>query len=154
MKELRRGGAALQVLHTGITTLLTATTIILGLIAAVLAEEVGNLAALSERKAWFESLKPDDGGGSCCALGDCHRTEAVWRKKTNGWWAVVNGEWRPVPPSRVITKQQSIDGDAYVCNGEDHPDGISYYESSCNCIVHTPPSKGVIYCFVPPSTSF
>jgi hypothetical protein len=88
------------------------------------------------RGAWFESLKMPGSNASCCGVGDCHRTEAEWRD--GQWWAIVNGNWLPVPDSRVLASPVSIDGSAYVCFGS--PEWI------IGGFGMEPP----IYCFVPP----
>ena len=62
---------------------------------------------------WFKSLKQPGSGFSCCDISDCKRTEADWRG--GQWWAVVSGEWTPIPRDKELDKQ-SIDGDAYVCS--------------------------------------
>jgi hypothetical protein len=81
--------------------------------------------AEGNRASWFHSLKQPVTGMSCCDIADCHATQADWRQ--GEWWAKVEGEWQPVPKSKLL-KKTSIDGQAYVCSG---------------------PSR-VIYCFVPP----
>ncbi len=70
-------------------------------------------AQAEERRAWFKSLKQPDTGYSCCDISDCRRTDANWRQ--GQWWAVVSGEWTPIPPEKELDKR-SIDGDAYVCS--------------------------------------
>jgi hypothetical protein len=62
---------------------------------------------------WFRSLKQPGSGFSCCDISDCKRTEADWRG--GQWWAVVSGEWTPIPRDKELDKQ-SLDGDAYVCS--------------------------------------
>lgn len=98
----------------------------------------GSTAQAGELGAWFRSLRMPGTNLSCCGLGDCHRTDADWRG--GQWWAIVDGMWRAVPPSKVLTKPFSIDGAAYVCNGSPTFD-IPGLEKA------RPP----IYCFVPPS---
>lgn len=63
---------------------------------------------------WFKSLKQPGSGFSCCDKSDCRRTDADWR--AGQWWAVVSGEWTPIPQDKVLLDKQSIDGDAYVCS--------------------------------------
>jgi hypothetical protein len=74
-----------------------------------------DVAAASEqdRGSWFKSLRQPMTGFSCCDISDCRRTDADWRQ--GQWWAVVSGEWTPIPPDKELEKQ-SIDGDAYVCS--------------------------------------
>jgi hypothetical protein len=82
-------------------------------------------ARAESRAAWFQSLRQPQTGMSCCSLADCHAATADWRG--DGWWAKVDGEWMPVPKSKLL-KKTSIDGQAYICTG---------------------PMR-TIYCFVPP----
>jgi len=70
-------------------------------------------ADAQDRGSWFKSLKQPGSGFSCCDISDCKRTEADWRG--GQWWAVVSGEWTPIPRDKELDKQ-SIDGDAYVCS--------------------------------------
>lgn len=70
-------------------------------------------SAEEDRAAWFKSLRQPVTGHSCCDISDCRRTDADWRG--GQWWAVVGGEWTPIPPDKELEKQ-SIDGDAYVCS--------------------------------------
>jgi hypothetical protein len=104
--------------------------------SALLVASCWSTALAGERGAWFQSLKMPGTKASCCGLGDCHRTEADWRK--GQWWAIVDDKWRPVPPSQVLTSPPSIDGSAYVCNGSPSWSVGGSME---------PP----IYCFVPPN---
>jgi hypothetical protein len=69
--------------------------------------------AEEDRGVWFKSLRQPGTGYSCCDISDCRRTDADWRD--GQWWAVVSGEWTPIPADRELEKQ-SIDGDAYVCS--------------------------------------
>ncbi len=82
-----------------------------GLVAACAFAFVASAGA-EDRGAWFKSLRMPNTGFSCCDISDCRRTDANWRD--GQWWAVVDGAWTPIPPSRELDKQ-SIDGDAYVC---------------------------------------
>jgi hypothetical protein len=83
-------------------------------------------AGAEDRSAWFKSLMQPDTGLSCCDISDCRRADADWRD--GQWWAVVEGQWTPIPPQKELSKR-SIDGDAYVCSS---------------------PSRK-IYCFVKPN---
>jgi hypothetical protein len=97
-----------------------------------------------QRAEWFASLRTPS-GRSCCELSDCHRTEATLQAD-GSWFAVVDGKWRRIPPEKVLKSPQSIDGDAYVCNGKPW----SGSNQVNGAIVNAPPSAGAIYCFVPP----
>ena len=83
----------------------------------------------AQQNEWMRSLIRPDTKTSCCSLNDCNPTDADWRN--DQWWAVIRGEWRPVPHDKVLTKPLSIDGEAWVCA-----------------------SKQQIYCFIPPLTSY
>lgn len=96
------------------------------------------------RGAWFKSLKMNQSGNSCCDLSDCQQTLAK-QEPDGSWSAIVNGKWRTIPPSVVLTKPLSIDGEAYVCNGKDSVGGPGYSPTSI---------AGTIYCFVPPVPGF
>jgi hypothetical protein len=85
-------------------------------------------AHAEDRGAWFKSLRQPNTGISCCDVADCRRTDANWHG--GQWWAIVEGEWTPIPPEKEVDRQ-SIDGEAYVCSGRSHR----------------------IYCFVKPSLS-
>lgn len=108
------------------------TTLIVSLFAATL---LGTLlpAHAEDRGSWFKKLMRPDTGTSCCDIADCHRTDADWRG--GQWWAVVQGQWTPVPPEKELRNKTSIDGDAYICSSQ-HPS-----------------STVTIYCFVPPIMS-
>ena len=97
-----------------------------GVFLGVALASAGIARADESRRAWFKSLTQPTTGGSCCDLSDCARTDADWRD--GQWWAVVSGEWTPIPRDRELDKK-SIDGDAYVCSS---------------------PSRN-IYCFVKPT---
>jgi hypothetical protein len=95
-----------------------------------------NPAATRSRGEWFKSLiQPGTGGAPCCDIADCKRTNAEWRK--DGWWAEVQGVWRPIPALSVLKSPRSIDGEAYVCSGD-----TTYSDR------HSLEPR--IYCFVPP----
>ena len=100
----------------------------------------------ASRGEWFEKLKTPS-GESCCNLSDCRQIQAEWRADTEGWWALVNGTWRPVPADKVLTSPRSIDGAAYLCMGSDSGgdalDGQGYLPGNVRL-------RGAIYCFVPP----
>jgi hypothetical protein len=107
------------------------------LLSALLAA-AGTAAVANERSDWFKSLKIPGNQASCCDIADCQPTDADWR---NGqWWVRLDGRWRPVPHSKVLTTPVSIDGAAYVCIG---PATWSFGG--------TPPTEAPIYCFVPPN---
>jgi hypothetical protein len=105
--------------------------------SALLAAACWSAALAGERGDWFKSLKMPGTKASCCDVGDCHATEADWRD--GEWWAIVHGEWRVVPQSKILASPFSIDGAAYVCTG------------SPAWTIGEPETKPPIYCFVPPN---
>jgi hypothetical protein len=84
---------------------------------------------------WMRSLKRPGGEGSCCSLNDCLPTDAEW--KDGQWWAIVRGKWMAIPADKVLASPISMDGEAWVCAGQSAPGW-------------TP----VLYCFVPPLSSY
>lgn len=95
----------------------------------------GAAAAAENRGQWFKSLLRPGTGISCCDISDCRKTDARWQD--DGWWAVVLGKWRPIPPESVLTAPRTLDGEAYVCAGD-----VQDFEAH-RLDVH-------VYCFVPP----
>jgi hypothetical protein len=89
----------------------------------------------AEQDQWMRSLQRPGGEGSCCSLNDCLPTDAEWRE--GQWWAIVRGIWTAIPPGKVLTSPLSMDGESWVCAGPGAPGW-------------TP----VIYCFVPPLSSY
>jgi hypothetical protein len=98
------------------------------LVAAMLPAGAALAANAGDKGDWFKGLKQPGTGLPCCDISDCRRTEAEWR--SGQWWAIVRGEWTPIPRRREV-HVQSFDGEAYVCTSQKR----------------LPPS---IYCFVPP----
>jgi hypothetical protein len=62
---------------------------------------------------WFENLRQPKTGYSCCSIADCAKAEADFRE--GQWWAIVSGQWTPIPPDKEL-ETQSFDGNAYVCS--------------------------------------
>jgi len=83
----------------------------------------------AQQDQWMRSLIRPDTGTSCCNLNDCSPTDAEWRD--GQWWAVYQGEWRAIPPEKVLSKPLSMDGEAWLCAME-----------------------RTIFCFVPPLNSY
>lgn len=103
------------------------------IIATVAAFASSGAAAGSPDGAWFNSLKQNVTGASCCNVADCKITTADWRGGDNGqWWADVQGEMTPIPRDKELKNRPSPDGEAYVC--------ASYARQ--------------IFCFVPPNLGF
>lgn len=82
-----------------------------------------------EYSQWMRSLVRPDTGTSCCNFQDCRPTEADFRD--GQWWADVLGEWRPIPPEKVVKDPPSIDGEAWVCA-----------------------MNRTIFCFIPPAMGY
>ena len=94
---------------------------------------------------WFSSLRQPGTRFSCCNFLDCHQTEA--RQLVDRTWTAVirdykGTRWVAVPPSKVVKRPLSIDGDAYICYGEA---AATHREDD-----DEPAYDATIYCFVPP----
>ena len=63
--------------------------------------------------AWMESLQQPN-GSSCCNRMDCAPTDA-WRLSGEHYSVFLAGEWREVPPERVITNRGNPVGRAVLC---------------------------------------
>jgi hypothetical protein len=62
---------------------------------------------------WFNSLRQPGSGMSCCSIADCRPVD--YRTVDNHYEAYIEGEWRPVPPDKVITRADNPTGRAVVC---------------------------------------
>ena len=68
----------------------------------------------AENHDWYQGLKQPGTGFSCCngtangVEGDCRPTRAYLNDDGN-WYALLDGNWVPVPP-RVVLKQLAPDG--------------------------------------------
>ena len=62
---------------------------------------------------WFRSLRQPGTGISCCSMADCRTTD--YRMTEEGYEALIDGEWRPVPPERVLDHTENPTGRAVVC---------------------------------------
>jgi hypothetical protein len=80
--------------------------------------------------AWYHSLKAPNGSG-CCDFADCRSTES--RITADGYEALIENKWVPVPRERVLTETSSPTGRAVVCYQPNYPQ--------------------LIYCFVRPPES-
>ena len=85
--------------------------------------------ATADQDQWMKSLIRPDTGTSCCNLNDCNPTDAEWRD--GQWWAVYKGQWRAIPPEKVLSKPLSLDGEAWLCAMD-----------------------RTVFCFVPPLNSY
>ncbi len=81
--------------------------ILLCSVGAAIARDNGRYKGVpDEIRNWFnEQTSPED-GRSCCSLADGFETQEDIR---NGqYWATIEGNWYPVPPSRVIHKGNPV----------------------------------------------
>jgi hypothetical protein len=62
---------------------------------------------------WFNSLRQPGSGISCCSVADCRPVD--YRTVDNHYEAFIEGEWRAVPPERVISRADNPTGRAVVC---------------------------------------
>src|SRR3990167_9171814 len=70
----------------------------------------------AQSDAWMRSLIRPDVGTTCCSLNDCQPTDAEWRD--GQWVAIIRGKWTPIPPEKIVASPLSIDGEAWVCSGD------------------------------------
>jgi hypothetical protein len=62
---------------------------------------------------WFNSLRQPGSGISCCSIADCRPVD--YRTVDNHYEAYIEGEWRAVPPDKVISRADNPTGRAVVC---------------------------------------
>ena len=62
---------------------------------------------------WFQGLKQPGTGISCCSIADCRQTD--FRVTGSHCEALVEGEWRPIPPEKVLEGTDNPTGRAVVC---------------------------------------
>lgn len=74
---------------------------------------------------WYQSLKMPGTPFSCCSMADCRPTD--YRMGDNGYEALLDGKWVPVPQDRVLVGYTNPVGRAVVCSS----------------------GNGTILCFVP-----
>lgn len=74
---------------------------------------------------WYEGLKRPDAIGSCCnklkvattgeTIGDCRPTRATIGRD-GIWRALIDGDWTPVPPEKVLPAELNQDPlQAHIC---------------------------------------
>lgn len=107
------------------------------------------------RAAFFHGLKQPGTDISCCDISDCRKTRAEW--KAGGWRAEVlmpdgSKAWTAIPPSKVLLKPPSIDGEAYLCQSKGNVAGPAYSDSGG--LTQRSASDPIIYCFIPPVMGF
>src|SRR5689334_12264101 len=61
---------------------------------------------------WFQGLRQPGTGISCCSMADCRPTDF----RTNGshYEAMIEGEWRVVPPHVILEQIENPTGHAVV----------------------------------------
>lgn len=62
---------------------------------------------------WFEGLRQPGTGMSCCSIADCRQTD--FRINGSHYEALVEGEWREVPPDKILERMDNPTGRAVVC---------------------------------------
>lgn len=100
---------------------------VIGLLLAthfpVLAQSGHHGEGHAENHDWYQKLKQPGTGYSCCngatngVEGDCRQTRA-YQTDDGTWRALINGQWKPVPP-RVVLQQLSPDGNSHICANKD-----------------------------------
>jgi hypothetical protein len=62
---------------------------------------------------WFQGLKQPGTGMSCCSIADCRQTD--FRVAGSHYEAMIEGEWRPIPPDKILPGTDNPTGHAVVC---------------------------------------
>lgn len=62
---------------------------------------------------WFQSLRQPHTGMSCCSVSDCRQTD--FRIEGGQYEALIDGQWRRVPPEVVLQRTDNPTGRAVVC---------------------------------------
>jgi hypothetical protein len=62
---------------------------------------------------WFNSLRAPFTNALCCSIADCRPTDS--RISGDHYEAFVGGQWRSVPPDRVLQRTDNPTGRAVVC---------------------------------------
>jgi hypothetical protein len=62
---------------------------------------------------WYNNLRQPWTNALCCSMADCRPTEA--RTAGDNYEAFVGGEWRAVPPDKVLQRSDNPTGHAVVC---------------------------------------
>lgn len=62
---------------------------------------------------WFKSLAQPDSGVSCCSLADCRPAE--YRQGKEGYEVLIEGEWVPVPPEKILQRIDNPTGRPILC---------------------------------------
>ena len=91
------------------------------LIALILAAAAAGIAAHAappenadpRLSDWYGSLRQPGTGMSCCSIAECRPADQ--RVTANGYEVFVGGEWRVVPPEKIIQGKENLDGRPVVC---------------------------------------
>jgi hypothetical protein len=62
---------------------------------------------------WFQGLRQPGTGMSCCSISDCRQTE--FRTAGNHYEAMIEGQWRAIPPDKILDGIDNPTGRAVVC---------------------------------------
>ncbi|MBV9248293.1 MAG: hypothetical protein JO227_03465 [Acetobacteraceae bacterium] len=62
---------------------------------------------------WFQSLRQPRTGESCCSIADCRQTD--FRVQDGHYEALIEGEWRAIPPEVILQRMDNPTGRAVVC---------------------------------------
>ena len=62
---------------------------------------------------WFEGLRQPGTGMSCCSIADCRQTD--FRTIGTHYEALIDGQWRPIPPDKILDRIDNPTGRAVVC---------------------------------------
>jgi hypothetical protein len=104
---IRRGGGPATVVRWGFACLVGSLMTATPLRAAPPPDADPTMAP------WFNSLRQPGSGISCCSIADCRPVD--YRTVGDHYEAFIDGEWRAVPPEKVITRADNPTGRAVVC---------------------------------------
>ena len=62
---------------------------------------------------WFNSLRQPWTNALCCSIADCRPTDS--RISGDHYEAFVGGQWRSVPPDRILQRADNPTGRAVAC---------------------------------------
>ena len=99
--------------HGGGMSRLGAATLVVALLAAGATRAAAPPDADPALAPWFRSLNAPDTGLSCCALSDCRPVD--YRVRSDVYEAFIDGEWRPVPPEKILRRSDNPTGRAIAC---------------------------------------
>lgn len=106
------------------TVLACAAILVLGALRPARAQTGTRNHGHAQHHDWYEKLKQPGTSYSCCngevraddgtlIEGDCRPTRAL-QDPDGTWRALVDGQWRHVPP-RVVLKTLAPDGRSHIC---------------------------------------